>query len=88
MKKRLSREQAFKEAIETLQAFKGLVSELNAFVADYALLETENIDASITAAFPVDPTKKLTSILQISCECDEQIGLLQEASTDEQKEST
>lgn len=76
-KKPLTKEAAYKMAVETLEAFKGLVSELNGFCVDYNLLPVE----TVTNPFINNSEPKMTtSILQISCECDEQLGLLNDAS--------
>lgn len=77
---KLTKEEAYVEAMEILQDIKGIVSDLNAFCAGYNLLPVE----TVTSPFVKNSKpKQVTSILQISCECDEQLGLLKEAQSND-----
>lgn len=81
---KFTKEAAYKEAIEILQDIKGIVSDLNGFCASYNLLPVETIThPCVKNSLP----KQITSILQISCECDEQLGLLKDAQSNNNNES-
>jgi hypothetical protein len=73
----MNKQQALVEAKQSLLAIKEVIVNLNAFVIKHELLEVETLDdPALTALIPKGSPFQSTSILQICCECDEQIGEL------------
>lgn len=72
------------EALEILQDIKEIVSELNGFVVKHNLLPVETVTNPFMGKAGAVP-KKLTSILEISVACDEQIDALENTSNREAK---
>jgi hypothetical protein len=82
----MNKQQALVEAKQTLLAIKEVIVNLNAFVINHELLEVETLDdPALTALIPKDSPFQSTSILQISCECDEQIGKLDNFASNSKK---
>jgi hypothetical protein len=82
----INKQQALVEAKQTLLAIKEIISDLNAFVIKHGLLEVETLsDPALLKFIQKDSPYQSTSILQISCECDEQIGNLDNFASNSKK---